>query len=684
MSRSLTMGAFVACFLGYGWLARAEEPAISLESLLREMVDRDAIARWPQPEYTCRQASSYDRLSKTPTDAKGWFANTDNMDGAGDSLRWETIAGRRECVLLDVEGPGCVVRFWSGGQRPKGKVRFYLDGSDEPVLEAPLYDLLGGKAFVPKPLAIMNSGEALNLYLPIPYAKHCRITYDEGNPKNPKAPPPGRWYNIEYRANPAGTQVRTFTMAEYKALEAAVVKAATTLLEPPNTAEGKAVSLEQTIAPGQEAAAELPAGPAAVRLLEVRLAVEAAGQLPQALRSTVVRMNADGTETVWCPAGDFFGCGPGLHPLNSWYRAAAADGTLTCRWVMPYRKSAKLSLANLGKLPVSAKLNAVAGDWKWDDRTMYFHANWRQQRLIPTRPFSDWNYITVTGKGLYLGDTLALFNPTKQWWGEGDEKVWVDGESFPSHFGTGSEDYYGYAWGHPTPFQGPFCNQPIAYPSNLGRATNTRTRSLDAIPFAKSLKFDMEIWHWADCKMDYAVATYWYALPGATSNREPEPEEAAAALREFPAPVKLQGAAECEAMKILSSSEGLTHSTQSAYAFAEGQWSHDAQFFVQAKKPGDFVELLVAEKVEGAKKVTLHATKSYDYGILRLAVNGKQAAKDFDGYAAQPVLSGPVELGVFEPKDGQFVLRVEVVGANPAAKGPKYFSGLDAVVLSAP
>jgi hypothetical protein len=88
--------------------------------------------------------------------------------------------------------------------------------------------------------------------------------------------------------------------------------------------------------------------------------------------------------------------------------------------------------------------------------------------------------------------------------------------------------------------------------------------------------------------------------------------------------------------------------------------------------------------VEGAKKVTLHATKSYDYGILRLTVNGKQAAKDFDGYAAQPVLSGPVELGVFEPKDGQFVLRVEVVGANPAAKGPKYFLGLDAVVLSAP
>ena len=37
-------------------------------------------------------------------------------------------------------------------------------------------------------------------------------------------------------------------------------------------------------------------------------------------------------------------------------------------------------------------------------------------------------------------------NPVEAWWGEGDEKVFVDGEKFPSHFGTGTEDYYGYAW----------------------------------------------------------------------------------------------------------------------------------------------------------------------------------------------------------------------------------------------
>ena len=63
------------------------------------------------------------------------------------------------------------------------------------------------------------------------------------------------------------------------------------------------------------------------------------------------------------------------------------------------------------------------------------------------QPSSDWNYITIDGQGVYAGDTLAVMNPEADWWGEGDEKIWVDGEEFRSHFGTGTEDYYGYAYG---------------------------------------------------------------------------------------------------------------------------------------------------------------------------------------------------------------------------------------------
>jgi hypothetical protein len=70
--------------------------------------------------------------------------------------------------------------------------------------------------------------------------------------------------------------------------------------------------------------------------------------------------------------------------------------------------------------------------------------------------------------------------------------------------------------------------------------------------------------------------------------------------------------------------------------------------------------------------------------MLRFAVNGKAAEVTFDGYAVKPAPTGPINLGVHEPKDGKFMLRAEVIGASLASTGPKYFFGLDAVVLDKP
>lgn len=667
----------LAAALGLGTgMAMSKDAPVTLESLLREMIDPAAPARWPQPEYLCKQDGSYDREAKTPTDQAKWYANGDNMEGMHQAAKWEDHHGRQECVLLDVDGPGAVVRIWTGGADPKGKVRFYLDGADTPVIEAPMYELFGGRDFVPKPLAIENSGKATNLYLPVPYAKHCKITYDEGRPPGP---PPGRWYNVEYRAYPAGTRVEPFTMGNFKALQPLVAEVVKTLTDPPAVGSGKSVTLDQPVAAGKEAAVELPAGNKAVRELTVTLDDMPVADIQGALRSTVLRASFDGEETIWCPLGEFFGSGVGLNELHSWTRTVNPNGSLTCHWVMPYQKSGRLALLNLGQANLRCKLQAKVDDWQWDDRSLHFHGTWHYQNGIPTRPFSDWNYVQASGRGIYVGDTLAIWNPNGKWWGEGDEKIWVDGESFPSHFGTGTEDYYGYAWGNPALFQGPFCNQPRAGQSNKGHTTNTRTRALDAIPFARSLKHDMEIWHWAGCQVTYSVAAYWYAAPGTTHNRTPQPQAAAAAIDG--APQHLPGAVECEQMKVLSRSPDITTLMQTGVSLGGRSWSGDAQLLVQANKPGDFVELLVAQNVQGPRKLTLHATKSYDFGTLRFTVNGSKVDPDWDAYAPQPVLTGPMGLGTFAPKDGKIIMRVEVTGANPAAKATKAFFGLDCVVL---
>lgn len=111
--------------------------------------------------------------------------------------------------------------------------------------------------------------------------------------------------------------------------------------------------------------------------------------------------------------------------------------------------------------------------------------------------------------------------------GEGDEKIYVDGESFPSHFGTGTEDYFGYAWGSAAPFEAPFHAQPIGSANKgSGHTTNTRVRMLDRIPFKSSLKVNMELMHWkSGTTVDYATTTYWYAQDGAEGNGQALPEK---------------------------------------------------------------------------------------------------------------------------------------------------------------
>ena len=80
---------------------------VTLETLLEEMTDREAITYFPEPAYTIKQFSSYDRKSVSP-EKNGWFANQDFTQ----FIREDTIQGRREFVLFDSEGPGGIVRFW--------------------------------------------------------------------------------------------------------------------------------------------------------------------------------------------------------------------------------------------------------------------------------------------------------------------------------------------------------------------------------------------------------------------------------------------------------------------------------------------------------------------------------------------------------------------------------------------
>lgn len=664
-------------------------PAVSLESLLAEMLDRHAAARLPEPAFLLKQASSHDRRKNDPANAATWHSNVDY----GQFIRTETNAGRQEWVILEDQGLGAIVRFWTPllAEKDQQIIRFYFDGSPTPALVVKLNDLLCGQAFVRPPLAFLawnesdlseqlkpdfaaRRGVAGDLYLPIPFAKSCKITLDS-------VP---FYYVINYRIYAPGTQVQTFTMAGYEAAKTAVDQTSQALLHIAAEPTPASVLKQARLAPDEELPLVLPDGETAVVQLGVQIDPAAA---PQALRSIILQATFDDAPAIWCPIGEFFGSGVRLLPVEDWWRTVAADGKLTSRWVMPYQRTGRLSLRNVGAAPVAVTLQATTAPWHWTDRALHFHANWRCQLGMPTRPMVDWNYLDVQGQGRYVGDTLSVFSPAKAWYGEGDERIYYDGAKFPAHIGTGTEDYYGYAWGMAGYFSSPFISMPQRDSRRqdnwLGYTTTSRLRLLDAIPFQTALQHDMEIWNWADTQVDYAVATFWYARPGAKHNREAQPKEAAAPVREPPEEFRIAGAIECETLPIAARSPGLRISTQDA-GLREGQWSGGQQLFVQATKVGDFVELEVPATDDRPRQITLYGTKSYDYGRLRFSVNGNAAGNEFEGYQATPVASGPIELGRCRPQDGKFRLRIEVAGSNSSAQGAKYYFGLDALVLSTP
>ncbi|BDD10167.1 hypothetical protein FUAX_25990 [Fulvitalea axinellae] len=540
ISATKSFVAFCSAFLVSAGLF-AQGGAVSLESLLREMANRDALASWPEVPYTTGQASSYDRNSKTnnPEDGadaqsrwgKGWFANKD----FSHYIRTEDNNGRREDVMLDVKGPGAIVRFWNtlGGNAYKygGIIRVYIDGNPTPAIEMHNKNLLGSDGLVGEPFSYMAPKEAenpvwrgRNLFLPIPYQKSCKVTFDGHGKYAHQKGWSAMYYALNYRTYPAGTRVESFTMEALNQARELVKETGERLTKygAPRGEKLAASVKDHTLAPGKYYRARLK-GSSAVKELAVKIKAD---NMEQALRSTVLEISFDGEKTVWCPLGQFFGTGYQIKPHSTFNVAMDSAGLMTARWTMPFRKKADLRVRNYGDQPVILeKVEVRTDDWEWNENSMYFCASWKELRSIKTDYRRDGNYVEVKGKGVLVGDNLTLFNTHPDWWGEGDEKIYVDGETFPSHFGTGTEDYYGYAWCRPQFFSYPFHSQPTGAGNKaVGITSNNRYRGLDAVPFTSSLKFDMEIWHPFEKPMTYSPACFWYARPGAERNVQPDPE----------------------------------------------------------------------------------------------------------------------------------------------------------------
>lgn len=475
---------------------------VTLESLIEEMMSYEESAKFPNIAYTSHQESSYDRRSITPGNPD-WFAND---DGWG-FIRTESNEGREEKVIMETSDAGAITRIWlTSLTNDNAVIRFYFNGNKSPDWVLPTYDVQTftnpisetgnsmtlGNGFV-QPGLSWNRGSSL--FLPIPFGSGCKITIEEtGSDYNPS-----RYYQINYRKYPEGTKVETFTAKALANAKGVIMEANGKLLNPRAKVSGKVLTTQQELNNSDKVELNLTAGSNAVYELQIEVTPDDRTNYADIMENLIFTTTFDDVQTVKTPLSDYYGGGPGANYVQNWYTSSDGYGNITTRWIMPYKGSGKLSILNTSAHTANVRISARVGSFSWDNRTLYFHAASKKTsdvRIIFWSDYSngyDWNFATITGgRGVLKSDMFSINNHTHNWYGEGDEKIWVDNESFPSHFGTGVEDYYSFC-GY-FRYNYPFGGEPRLDNGDFnGYNNHYRMRNLDGIPFQTKLKFDLEM-----------------------------------------------------------------------------------------------------------------------------------------------------------------------------------------------
>ncbi len=620
---------------------------------------------------------SYDASTDT---YRNWSANGDG----GGCIRREGDAQ----VMVDLEGPGVLWRTWSA-RAGGGHIKIFIDGNEAPIIDKPFNAYFGDfeRDF---PGLAMTLSRGRNEYVPISFAKSCKVVVEKGW---------GMYFHCTHTLFPAGTQVEPFpgftpeVVVLLKKASDAWSKRGTN----PYPSSRGAASQKETliIQPGQTESLSL-AGAGAVRALKVTPLELPDGRIAQEdiLRELTISMFWDGetSPSVWAPLGDFFATSPGINPFKT-LAMGCIEGTFYSYWYMPYANGAQIAFTNDGEEPRNLKveLETVELDRSAAAPLLRFNAAWHSDDFtgLDAKRFMrkggdrwpDWPLLVVQGKGRYVGMTEHIWK-FGGWWGEGDEKFFIDGEEYPSTVGTGSEDYIGYAWAANPPF--------ITFDSALAAVSRLRPDAqedtsvcrfhvCDDVPFAKSFQGFIEVMPNGNCRpCVYDACVYWYAEEGA---KNPYPVVPLAERRHLrpsreqhdvvPSTVKVPklhpDAIEGEHLKVLSIGSG-RHWVQNMSGYRDGQWSGDSQLIWTEGKQDEAIEIDFPVSKTGQYELIAAFTKAGDYGIFQFAVDGKSIGKPIDFYDPKVTTTGELSLGTVQLDAGSHVLKATAIGHNEEAR----------------
>ena len=670
----------------------------SYVDLVNMLKDLERLAVLPDSGEISAECTSRDRSStynQTTSQYTNWSANG---DGVG-FIRMNNDGGK---VIAEMTGPGCIWRIW-GGSESGSHVKIFLDGSAVPVVDLAWSDYFNHSQSPFNYTSLVynvrsglnNSAGGLNNYIPIPYTSSCKVvSYTDL----------GSFFQIGYSKFPLGTVLpdfsRNLTLPEQNALSNVDSYFLNGLgTDPAGERPGQVTdSTGYTINGGQTVIPLDYSGQGAITGIRIRVnGLLSKSEQWSALRELAISIYWDNESkpAVWAPLGDFFGSACGYTPFKALPVGKFENGWMYCYWYMPFDSNAKLIIKNDGSTSRNLDISITRSSLTKPIASLgRFHAKWNRNAFPVTRTDRkpDYTVLTTTGKGRFLGFMMHVYKPNNNsdpnsapgdyWWGEGDEKFFVDGEKMPSSFGTGSEDYFGYSWATPDYFSKPFHSQVYNEGGILwkGNRSLNRFQITDNIPFQSSFEGCIEKYY-SNTYAQYGVMPYWYLASG---GNDPYGEVSLAertGYYETPLPrdtTRIEG----EDMTVLSQTAG-SLVIQDETVFGSG-WSNNKHLLWYKNNLSDVVqnssaviEFLVKSKDLYSIRAVL--SKAGDYGITQLYIDNKKIGGPVDCYNNNVTRTTELTLETMELSQGTHELKIVMVGKNSSASG--YYFGLDYLKL---
>jgi hypothetical protein len=479
--------------------SRQEPPPLpagtSWASELRRCLDLTNLARPPELYERSLHFSSSATPDKTGLAhlAPEIFGDMDH----GFFLHVEEHETCTDAVLAEASGAGMVSWIWSAN--PTGELLLYIDDPDTPVLTMPFKDFVHGK-FLPAryPFAAVTA-HGHNLHFPIIHSNYLKIVLRVPEKKQLAT----FYYQIAWNALTA--PVHPFNPQQIRQQKPFLRQIAKRLTNP----AVPFAAAKQIAVPPQQSVEIFRAEKAGI--IE-SLQIEAPSKSSLAALNIQAFWKDDAQPAVDCPLHLLAGVSPDFEDVAS-FPVTVKNNRLAIRWPMPFDPGGRIVLTNNGTTEIPLNIRIAVSETP--PPALRLHARHSFLQSLETDAPNVLTLAEISGAGRIVGCAINVRSRTAQWWGEGDQIIFFDDTNKPAWRGTGTEDYFGFAWCSTKTFDHPLRGQSrVVRRAEYRDSAMHRYHLLDTLPFHTAVKFQTEAWGLAPGTMDYEALILYYGSSG--------------------------------------------------------------------------------------------------------------------------------------------------------------------------